>query len=190
MAAYNLSQMEIIDESAKNIAYTQYEEPSDIFLKIEKVEGSSEHEAHKGEIEILAYFWGETQDVDLSAGTQVGKVKMDDLKLVFLVDPKASPMLMHACASGQSIPDAILTVFRHASEGSTVELLKITLQNVVVSSYVTSYEPTQQYALPVDEMTLAYQKITFDYFEIEPDGSKGQMTGFYWDLATNQGGAR
>jgi type VI secretion system secreted protein Hcp len=183
IAAYNLSQMEVIDDSAKNIAYTQYEEGVvDTYLKIEKIEGSSTRIDHEGEIEVRSYFWGETQDVDLSAGTKVGKVKMDDLKLVIPFDPLAAPLLMHACASGQIIPDAIISVMGPGPEGSRIDILKIKLQNVVVSSYLSSSENN---AKPVDEITFAYSKITFDYFTDE-----GALLGFYWDLATNQGGTR
>ena len=108
----------------------------DYFLKIDGISGESTDEAHKGEIEVESFSWGVSQATTrLGAGAAAGRAVFQDLRFTSFVS-KASPNLMLKCATGAHLKDAVLTA-RNAG-GEQQEFLKITLSDVLVSSYQTS----------------------------------------------------
>ena len=76
----------------------------DYFLKIDGIEGESQDDKHKGEIEILSWEWSEHQAGTMAhgAGGGAGKVSMKDFTFTMRIC-KASPKLMVACAGGDHI---------------------------------------------------------------------------------------
>jgi type VI secretion system secreted protein Hcp len=133
----------------------------DAFLKIEGIEGDSTDRGHKGEIEILSWSWGETNTGTSSTGGGggAGKVSMQDFHFTMQVS-KASPDLMLACATGKHFKEATLTA-RKAGERQQ-EFLKITLSDVLVSSYQTDGNTKDKdVPLPVDQIALNFAKIEF-----------------------------
>ena len=107
----------------------------DYFLKLDNIDGESTDDFHKGEIEISSFSWGATNSGAFShgGGGGAGKVQMQDFH--FAMDTsQASPVLMLACATGQHIKLATLTV-RKAGGESRDDFLKITLTDVIVSSF-------------------------------------------------------
>src|ERR1051325_2158174 len=106
----------------------------DSFLKIDGIEGESQDSKHKGEIELLSYTWGATQSGTFAAGGGggAGKVNMDDFEFTMHVN-KASPKLMLACASGQHIPKAVLTVRKAGTDQQ--EFLNVVFSDILVSYY-------------------------------------------------------
>ncbi len=99
--------------------------PTDIFMKINGIQGESRDKHHKDEIEVLAWNWGLSNQVmapSAGGGAGAGKVKFQDISFTHLVD-KASPNLMLACASGKHYPEARLTVRR--SDPTTPPAFKV-----------------------------------------------------------------
>ena len=88
---------------------------SDYLLKLEGIKGESLDAKHRDEIEIESFSWGATQPEGFaSGGGGAGKVSFQDIHFTARVNV-ASPNLMVACASGQHIKEATLTV-RKAGE--------------------------------------------------------------------------
>ena len=128
----------------------------DFFLKIEGIDGESTDAIHKDWIEISSFSWGETNSGG-SAGTG-GKVAIQDFHFVAKKLDKASPLLMLACATGKHIQKAQLTCRKNGT--NPVEFLVITLEEV----FVTSFEPSAQPTLyPTESISLNFQKIEFIY---------------------------
>src|SRR5262249_60730707 len=89
--------------------------PSDVFLKVDGLEGESNDSKHKNEIEVLSFSWGVNQSITgtvSSAGTFTGqRCDMAPLTIQKLFD-KASPKAAQACAAGDHFASAVLTLCR------------------------------------------------------------------------------
>ncbi len=111
----------------------------DYFLKIDGIEGESTDDKHKSEIDVESFSWGVSQTRTAAAGgAGAGRAAFQDLKFTSLVS-KASPSLFLKSATGQFIKFAVLTARKSGGELQE-EFLKITLSDVLVSSYQTSAE--------------------------------------------------
>ncbi len=150
----------------------------DCFLKIDGIDGESHDDKHKGEIDVASWSWGATQGgTQSSGGGGAGKVAMGDLHVQMTVS-KASPKLMLAVASGKHIEKAVLTC-RKAGK-TQQEYLKITLTDILVSSYQTEVNGSAG-IVPTEDVGLNFSKIEFEYREQKPDGSLGGSVKAGWD---------
>lgn len=155
---------------------------ADYFLKLDGVDGEATDSKHKGECQLESFSFGANQSgsANYGGGAGVGKADIHDLHAVMRFE-KGSPKLFKACASGQHFPKAIL-VARKAG-GSQEEYLKVTLSDVLVSSFNTSANGN---ALPMIEVALNFGKIEIEYKEQKPDGTLGGSVMAGWDAKKNQ----
>ena len=160
-------------------------ETIDYFLKIDGILGESQDTKHKGEIEVGTWSWGETAAMPTAPGTgaSAGKVTLQPLTFTSRIS-KASPLLMMACASGQHIKNAVLTVRRGGK--AQAEFLTITLGDVLVSSFQTASGGEDGSPL-VDSISLNFSTIRVEYRETKPDGTVGTPVIFAWDAKRNVG---
>lgn len=166
---------------AKNVAYSQFGENGvktyEAFLKISSIPGSSIDLTHGNQIEIEKFSWSEMQSGSMPEGAGAGQVEMEHFQFIFEMDPKASPKLFFACASGEVLEYAELYV---RTIGDKPEVfLRVILSSVLISSFQTLGN-TYQGQHPVDVITIEYSRIQFDY------SSSG--IGRWWDLPSNTGG--
>ncbi len=175
------------------------------FLKIDGIDGESADTKHRGEIDIESFSWGETNSGNAAhgGGGGAGKVAPQDFHFVMHFN-KASLKLFLACASGEHIKQAVLTV-RKAGEAQ-VDFLKWTLSDCIVISYETGgnkvavnestkspEEPSPEVtavrnmdeAFPADEFILDFAKLEVSYFLQNPDGVPTEEKAG-WDFRTNK----
>ena len=152
----------------------------DYFLKIDGIDGESQQDKHKNEIELDSWSFGETNAGTMarSGGGGAGKVSMQDFHFVMHVN-KASPKLFLACATGEHIKSAKLTC-RKAGK-TQQEFLKVTFTDLLVSSYQTGGSGNAD-VLPTDQISLNFSKIEFDYAEQKADGSLGASVKTNYNL--------
>jgi len=155
----------------------------DYFLKLDGIDGESSDSKHKGEIEIESFSWGATQTGTMAfgGGGGAGKVQFTGFNFNTAIS-KASPMLFLRCATGEHIKEAVLTA-RKAGDRQE-DFLKITLSDVLVSSYQSSGSGSSQ--LPMEQISLNYSKIEFQYMPQKPDGSLDAAVKAGWDLKANK----
>ena len=154
----------------------------DYFLKIDGIEGDSTDAKHAGWIDVDSWSWGETQPVQPAGGSGggAGKVHFQDFVFTSRVS-KASPKLFLACASGQHLKEARL-VGRKAGKDQQ-EFLTWTFSDVLVAGYQTG--GTEQ-ALPADQVSLNFSKVTVSYKAQKADGSLDAAVTAGWDIKTNK----
>jgi type VI secretion system secreted protein Hcp len=155
----------------------------DYFLKLDGIEGESIDERHKNEIDVLSWSWGESNNARAASGrggAGAGKVSMQDFHFT-AQSSKASPKLMLACATGQHIKEAKLTARK--AGGDQQEYLIITLKDVVISSYQIGGSGG---SAPVDQFSINFAQIEFEYKPQNPDGSLGDPVRAGWDVRTNR----
>jgi type VI secretion system secreted protein Hcp len=155
-----------------------------VFARIGSIKGESQDARHKDEIEVLSWSWGLSQSGTMAhgGGGGAGKASFQDFTFTHHVD-KASPLLMLACAKGEHIRDARITV-RKAGEGLQ-EYLMITMTDVLVSSVSDSGGEGDT---PMESVALAFAKVDLEYKPQKPDGSLDAGLHFTYDLKANKEG--
>jgi type VI secretion system secreted protein Hcp len=142
----------------------------DMHIKIDTIPGHSEVKGFEGQIQLDSFQWNMQQRTSFgsSTGGGAGKVNMGDLTFVHHVD-KATPKLMIACCTGAHIKDAVL-VCRKAGGDSAVDFLKITLNDVIVSSVAPS--GSNDGDTPKETISLAFADYKVEYQEQDNKGAK------------------
>jgi type VI secretion system secreted protein Hcp len=141
----------------------------DYFLKIETIDGESQDQKHKNEIQLLSFSFGET-----NAGKQLqgggggaGKVQMGDFHFTMNLN-KASPKLFIACATGQHIASGVLTA-RKAGKNQE-DYFIVTFKQLLISHYSTCGH-AEANNLPIDTCSFNFAEILMEYKIQNPDGS-------------------
>jgi type VI secretion system secreted protein Hcp len=159
--------------------------PIEMFLKLAGIEGESSDAKHKGEIDVLAWSWGLSQEAasPTGGGGGAGRVKIENISIQKLVD-LASPLLLSFGAAGKHITDGTLTTTRKAGKASS-DFLVFKMTDVIVTSvHVAATNEANQ---PTESVTLSFGKVEFDYRATKPDGSLGPEKSFKWDVAAAKG---
>jgi type VI secretion system secreted protein Hcp len=156
----------------------------DYFLKLDGIEGESFDSKHKGEIDLESWSWGETQSGTHGGGGGggAGKVSMQDFHFVMRVN-KASPKLLLACATGQHIKEATLLCRKAGKEQQ--EFLKIKFSDCLISSYQTGGSGGAD-IIPMDQISLNFSKLEYEYKEQKPDGTLGGPVKAGYNLKENK----
>lgn len=153
-----------------------------MFLKIDGVEGESKDNTHAKEIDVLSWNWGMAQSATshIGGGGGAGKVNMQDLSVTKYND-KASAKLMQACASGQHFSKATLTVRKAGDQ--PLEYLVMELSHVMISSISTglSEEEDRQ----TENVTLGFATVKTSYTPQDVHGQPENEVEFGWDSEAN-----
>lgn len=154
----------------------------DYFLKIEGVDGESTSAKHKGEIEILSFSWGVSQQGSsgTGGGGGAGKATFQDISFVKNLD-KSSPLLFVKTATGEHIKEVVLTGEIAGKRGE--KFLEIKMSEVLISSYQQS---GSEGGVPTDTFSLNFAKIEFKYYPVDKSGSLGGPVTGGWDLKENK----
>jgi type VI secretion system secreted protein Hcp len=155
----------------------------DYFLKIDGIDGESQDQTHKGDIEIESFSWGQTNSGTASkgGGMGAGRVTMHDFEFMMGVN-KASPKLFLKCASGEHIPKAVLVCRKAGKEQQ--EYLKYTFSDLLISSFKTGGTEV----VPQNTVSFNFSKIEMEYKEQKADGTLGGAVKAHYDIKVQQGG--
>jgi type VI secretion system secreted protein Hcp len=156
---------------------------SDIFAKIGDIKGESTDTKHKNEIDVLSWSWGVSQTGTMAHGSGggEGKASFHDFNFTHHID-KASPLLMKACATGQHISEATITV-RKAGKGQQ-EYLVIKMSDVLVTSVAMSVVADE--STTTENVTLQFAKVDLEYKPQKPDGSLAAGIQFKYDVKASK----
>lgn len=154
---------------------------SDFHIKFDGVEGEATHKDHKGEIEVLAWSWGVTNEAHgFGGGSGKAKAEPGVLKFSHYYD-KSSPVLAKKCAQGVHFPSVKLTA-RKAGEGQ-----KVYLTIALKEAYITSCSPSARDDGTVEEeVEVSYATIDFAYKTQDEKGSMGGEVKFGWEVKTTK----
>jgi type VI secretion system secreted protein Hcp len=145
------------------------------FLEIDDISGESLRAHHENQIEVFGLAWG----VERIAPAQVGRGRARARADVGPVEvwkfyDASSPYLALACAQGRTFGKATLYVERGSTNGSHLDYLVITMENVIVTSYDMASGEAED---PDDRLTEAvafdFEEIEIKYTQIAEDGSAG-----------------
>ena len=158
---------------------------ADIFAKIGTIKGESLDAKHKHEVEVLSWSWGVAQSgtIGHGGGGGAGKATFHDFNFTHHVD-KASPVLLKACATGEHIKEATITV-RKAGKGQQ-EFLIIKMNDVIITS--VSPSGVDDAAASAEHVALQFAKVDLEYRPQKADGSLDVGVHFKYDIKANKGG--
>ena len=153
---------------------------SDYLLELDGIKGESSDRKHKDTIEIESFSWGVSNSGVRSSGGGggAGKVSFSDISVTKLVD-KSSPLLFKRAATGQHIKKAVL--FVRKSGGDQQEYMKITLSDLIVSSFKTAPDKSSN-SVPLETVSMNFSKIEFSYSPQKADGSLAAPVVSTYDL--------
>jgi type VI secretion system secreted protein Hcp len=147
---------------------------TDMFLKLGDIKGESLDAKHKGEIDVLAWSWGESDNTTASRKSKGGATAPDciqDLSLTKFVD-RATPDILMDAVLGQNINQGTLTLRRAGGiKELAQEYLTLTLSDVTISAYSTGGSGGEDRI--TENVTLHFQKMEGTYRQQLPDGSLG-----------------
>ena len=157
--------------------------PMEMFLKLAGIEGESIDAKHKGEIDVLAWSWGLSNQPPAGGGGGggTGRATIENISINKTVD-LASPLLLSFGAQGKRIADGTLTTRRPGKAGNEFLLLKMT--NVVVTSVHVAAAQDQN--VPTENVTLSFGKVEFVYRATKPTGGPCAEKIFTWDVAAGK----
>ena len=150
---------------------------AEIFAKLGDIHGESTDAQHKGEIEVLSYTWGVAHPV-AAGGAVTGRATFHELSFTHHID-KASPKIMEACALNRRLPEVLFTHRR--SGGAQPDYLILKLTNAIV----TSVSISDTAGGGIENVTLAFGQVDFEYKPQRPDGSLEPAVVFQFNTATH-----
>jgi type VI secretion system secreted protein Hcp len=158
---------------------------TDIFAKIGAIKGESQDSKHKDEIEVLSWSWGVTQSGSMAhgGGGGEGKASFHDFDFSHHID-KASPVLLKACATGEHIKEATITV-RKAGKGQQ-EFLVIKMSDVIVTG--VSLSVAADGPATSESVALQFAQVDLEYKPQKADGSLDAGVHFKYDIKANKEG--
>jgi type VI secretion system secreted protein Hcp len=133
---------------------------------------------------VLGWSWSEQQagSSSMGGGGGAGKVSMGDFRFTMSAN-QATPKLALACATGDHIPKAVLTCRKAGKDQQ--EYLTITLSEVLVSCYQSGGSASSN-VVPLDQFSLNYAKIEWEYRPQKADGTLGAPVKAGFGLKANR----
>ena len=154
---------------------------SDIFLKIDGIDGESADGKHKDEIDVLSWSLSASNSGSMAygGGGGAGRVSFNDLQISKRID-KASPKLLETCASGNHIKNIVLIARKQG--GEQMDYLKITFNDLIVSSFSQSGHGEDS-----ETVTFNFGQIEYAYTTQNEKGTKSGATAMKWNVKKNEG---
>jgi len=148
------------------------------FLKLSNgIKGESRDRNHMDELELESWGWGENQETLGDAG----RLDFCDFSFTTPVN-EASPRLLRACANGELIEAAQLACCL-SGDREPQEFLTVRFANCLIRSIQTRGSAG---AIPLDQISLSYGTVQYEYRPMRPNGSLGTAIPFGWNLMENR----
>lgn len=153
--------------------------PLSAYLNLPNVPGESRRVGHEDEIDILSIDWTMSQP---SASGGGGRARARTISSPVTLGKRydaSSPYIALASATGRHF-DEVVVSFRKDTGDADLDFLKMTLRNVVISSYSMS---GGQEASEIDEtLGLSFENVRLVYVTQSDDGSPGDEHDVEFDI--------
>ena len=150
------------------------------------IKGESKQAGCADHIELISWSLGVSNSGSSGhgGGGGGGKANFQDFHFTMIMS-KASPLLMLACATGQHIPEATMTVRKSGQLSGQQKFVIIKFTDLLISSYQSGGQDGGD-VLPAEQISFNYSKIEFEFHVQDATGktSKGSVAGY--DLKLNK----
>lgn len=153
-----------------------------IFLKFDKIKGSSTDENFKEEIELMSFQWGAGLGVGTARGgdRSVSVPSVSEISASKIMD-KSSEGLFKALLKGDPIGDGTIS-FVAASSGESVAYATLKIEKVIISGYSMSSGGDD---MPMESVSLNFAKFDWSFTGRDAE-QKGSPTHLIYDIMTNK----
>lgn len=140
----------------------------DYFLELEGIQGESQDEKFKDQIQLLSWSWGASNmsSVSGTGGSGAGKVDVSDFSCMTNFD-KATPKFFKSITKGTHITKGLLSAVKSGANGKPY--LKVHFAEV----FVTGLQMSASSEVPSVSLTFTYNEIGIDY---SVQSEKGVLT--------------
>lgn len=156
----------------------------DYFLKLKGIEGESAVDGHKNEIQIDSFSFGVSNSGSghTGGGHGTGKATFQDLHCTTKYG-KQSAKLFLTCATGEHIPDGLITARK--AGGKQEVYLTIKLTDILVSSYQVGGSGHGD-SVPTDQFSLNFAKMQIEYKGQDQKGGTSLAASAGYDIKANK----
>lgn len=157
---------------------------TNIYLKLEGLDGESVDDLHKNWIEVECFTWGVNNPASFAIGqggqaTQAHVEKIDVDKRC----DKSSVAMFKACTTGKHIPKGTISCLKLDGE-TRIEYLKIELKDIMVSDF--KWEGRGDDQLVKEKVSLVFAEFQETYKLQQDIGSAGGGTHFGFNVQTSK----
>lgn len=156
----------------------------DMFLELDGIKGETSDKAFKSKnaMDLLAWSWGMSNTGTFHSGTGggAGKANFQDISVTKYID-LASPNLMLYCANGKHVTKGTITI-RKAGE-NPLEYLKISMKNILVTSYSTGGSGGEERL--TENVSLNFAEVKIEYAQQTETGGKAGTNDFARNIQQN-----
>ncbi|HEY6447481.1 MAG TPA: type VI secretion system tube protein Hcp [Acidobacteriaceae bacterium] len=138
----------------------------DYFLKLDGIQGESQDEKHKNEIQVLSWSWGASNvsSVSGTGGSGAGKADLSDISMMLNFD-KSTPKFFKSVCAGTHVPTGTFTAVKSGTDGKPY--LKIDFKEI----FVTSLQMSAAGEVPAVSLSFSYDEIKIDYSAQDEKGN-------------------
>ena len=159
---------------------------ADMFIKFDGVNGESTDDTHKQECELFSFSFGASNAANITSATTgaaaAGRVSIQDFSISKRIDD-ASSTIFNKMAVGDHFATATVTI-RKPSGQAPLEFLIYKFSECYITSY--SISGSDGGGNPIESVSFASKKVTFQYTSQEESGGSGGTTSTGWDLTANK----
>ena len=155
-----------------------------LFKPGDDIKGESQIKGHEDWIELFSYSHGISMQVTSDQSNTMrtsGKPTHQEFTVTKYLDG-ATPKLNEYCNKGDSIGTCTVIIGRN-DNGAALPIITYTLEEVVISSIEVRGGGG---AKPVEELSLNYTKIKWEYVQQKSSTEKKGNNSTVWDLKKNQ----
>lgn len=116
-----------------------------------------------GEIPIIGYGEGNSTPYDPASGLATGARRYRPISFTKEAD-KSTPKLHEACSNGTHLDEVVIRFYSSPSDPTGTEYYKITMTNVLISSYQTGGSSGD--IVPVDTISLNFGQIEWTHTDV------------------------
>lgn len=160
---------------------------ADVLVVLEGIDGESTVQGFPGApIEAENFDWGLSRpgaDTGYTATRISGAPSIQALRFSHYFD-KASPKLMEYCATGKTIPRAIVAVQKTGRDGLSLNYFVIELKNVMVTA--VQLGGTDQSGLIVENVSLTFGEYKVKYTQSDATGKSMGTVETSYNIATQK----
>jgi type VI secretion system secreted protein Hcp len=156
---------------------------TNLYLKLDGVDGESLDKDHKDWIELESFNWGVSNGANMAKGQggQAAQAHFASLTVTKHVD-KASVPLFKDCATGKHIPKGTISCMKLDGD-SRVEYLKIELTDILVAS--ADFSAHGEHDMVHEHVALNFAEFKKSYKLQQDIGSAGGSSDFGFNLQTS-----
>lgn len=154
----------------------------DYFLKLAGgINGESEVEGHKNEIQVLSWSWGASNvsSVAGTGGSGAGKVDMSDVSMMLNFD-ESTPKFFKTICAGTHIPTGTLSAIKAGGNGKPY--LKVDFSEI----FVTGLQMSAAGEVPAVSLSFSYNEIKIDYSKQDEKGNLANAGLVSYSTKTNK----